>query len=207
MRFFLVFIFFIASLSANAIDIKESLFIDDSNSLTLEQIKNKHDEFKLMQKYNFGVREETFWIKLKFKNNSTSTVTQRVYNKRAGLDFVDVFVLSENNLTQTYTLGDMRDQSIRDNLFRISYFDLELQPFERVEIFIKQKAYGTMETKWQLANIDYFNKYVKYQSMTYFLIIGILIVATIASFMFFFFLKKDTILSIHSLLFVVSFTN
>ena len=77
----------------------------------------------------------------------------------AGINLIDVFLVKDNQITKTYKLGNLREHNKRENDFRTSYFDIELQPLQKIEIFIKQKTYGTMEIRWNIINIKDFEAY------------------------------------------------
>jgi len=175
---------------ASSIEIGEFYLIDSTNSLSFEQVAQDREKFQAMQKYNFGVRDETFWIMLELHNSTSEVVTQRVYNKRAGLDYIDVYVLKNDALIETYSLGDMRHHNERDNIFRVSYFDITLEADEKVVIFIKHKSYATMDVRWQIDSVNSFTHYYNNQAVAYSFIIGILSVTSFLSFLFFLFLKN-----------------
>ncbi len=181
---------FIIYLFGNPINIKEKYFIDTNNTMTLQQILENKNNFQTMRKYNFGFSKDTFWMQLYLENKTDSKIIQRLFNKRAGLDFVDVYVLSNNRLIQTYSLGDMREYAVRDNIFRLSYFDITFEPNESVEVYIKQYGNSNMDIHWEVRDLDSFISRANNQSMVYFLITGVLVVATLASFLFYFILKK-----------------
>jgi len=182
--------FFITLLFSNQLDIQEKYFIDTDNTKTIKNILKNKDQFKPMTKSNFGILNNNIWVQLSINNQTSFQNSKRIFNKRAGLDYVDVYIVKDDKVMQVYSLGDMKSYETRDNIFRVSYFDIKLEALEKVDIFIKQKSYGSMETKWHVVDIDYFNKYFNIQSMIYFSIFGILLVATIASFTFFLVLKK-----------------
>ncbi len=134
--FFLIFSFF----HANELKIQDYYLIDNTNSLELKNIVEEKNTFNLVDFHNFGAFKNTIWLKMKVSNTTSSVIEKRVYNKSPVLDYVDVYVFKEKRLSNTYTLGDKVDHKDRDNIFRINYFDITLNPFEEVEIFIKQKT-------------------------------------------------------------------
>ncbi len=177
-------------LFANQLNIEKKYLIDINNNMTLKEILQKKEKFSPITKSNFGIVRHNLWIHILVTNNSKKKQIKRFYNKRAGLDYVDVYILKDDNLIEKYSLGDMKDYKNRDNIFRVSYFDLELEGFEKLDIYIKQKSFGSMETNWQAIKIDAFNNYYNKQEMVYFIIFGILIVVTVTSFGFFLVFRK-----------------
>lgn len=108
----------------------------------------------------------------------------------AGINLIDVFLVKDNQITKTYKLGNLREHNKRENDFRISYFDIELQPLQKVEIFIKQKTYGTMEIRWNIINIKDFETYYFFQGLIYAFFAGILLVMIVLGFTLYFIFKK-----------------
>lgn len=190
MRYILFILLLNFSLFANQFNIEEKYYIDTKGSIDIHQILNSQNRFQPLQKYNFGILKDNFWIHLQIKNTTEHTKIRRFYNKRAGLDFIDVFIVQNGRIIKRFSLGDMKDYSLRDNIFRVSYFDVKLKAFEKTDIYIKQKSYGTMEAKWHCVDINYFQRYFNNQSKIYFTILGVLLVATLASFVFFLIFKN-----------------
>lgn len=175
-------------LFGDELKIDESFFIDTTNTKTVEDIR-KETIFTPIKKYNLGVVKKNVWIKLSIVNSSSSIISKRIYNKRSGIDFIDVYIFKQEKLLEKYKLGDMVEHTQRDNHFRTSYFDLTIKPKDKITIFIKQKTYGAMEMKWHIVDQKQFMNYYSKQTMVYFTILGLLVFATLASVMFYFFLK------------------
>ena len=174
---------------SHTLKVDESFVVDTTNTKTIEQIKNSKN-FSDITKYNLGIIKENVWIKLSVTNNIASTISKRVYNKRAGLDFVDVYIFEGEKLLKSYKLGDMRKYEQRDNHFRVSYFDITLKPHTKIDIFIKQKTYGTMQIKWHLVGLKEFRSYYSKQTMVYFTILGFLLFTTLSSVMLYLIFKR-----------------
>jgi|TARA_R110002033_G_scaffold7587_1_gene27518 signal transduction histidine kinase len=189
-RFFILILIFISSLFAKGILIDEKYFIDKNNSLDIKEILKNKETFSPISKDNLGVTKNVVWVKLTFFNNSEKMIKRRIYNKRSGIDLIDVYVFKNNKIVKTNKLGDFRDHNIRDNNFRVSYFDLSLLPNEKVQVFIKQKTYSPMDIKWDIKSIENFNSYYYEQSMVYFYCFGFFSVTAIISLILFSFLKN-----------------
>ncbi|WP_298750046.1 sensor histidine kinase [uncultured Arcobacter sp.] len=190
MKFFIVILIFISSLSAKGILIDEKYFIDKNNSLDIKEVLKNKESFYPLSKDNLGVTKNVVWVKLTFFNNSEKMIKRRIYNKRSGIDLIDVYIFKNNKIVKTYKLGDFREYDIRDNNFRVSYFDLSLHANEKVQVFIKQKTYSPMDIKWNAKNIKEFNSYYYEQSMVYFYCFGFFSVTAIISLFLFFLLKN-----------------
>jgi len=189
MRIFLTLFLFFNYLFSIELDKKETYLIDTTNNLTIENILQNKDKFKKVTQYSFGIFKDTIWLQLKLKNNTSQTIKKRVFNKIPAIDYVEVYILKNNKLVKTYKLGDKLNHQQRDNLSRIPYFDISLESLENIEIFIKQKTTPPMDIKWDITDINSFEKSYKIKDMIYFIIVGVFLFTALASFSFFIFLK------------------
>jgi len=185
------FLLFFTLLNANELVVKESIFIDQNSSMTLEEIITKKEQFEPIKKYNMGITKDTVWIKLQIQNTTDKKILKRLYNQRYRLEFIDVYIFKNNTMTHSYKLGALQEHSVRDNHFRASYFDIKLLPKESMEIFIKQKTFSTMEVKWHISNIDAFDDYFQLLDMIYFTVFGMIFIIIIGSMMLYFLLKNN----------------
>lgn len=203
--FLVVFLVVFTFLEADELTLKESVLIDKNSTYTLKGILKNEGQFQPIQKYNMGITKNTVWIKLQIVNTTKNKLTKRLYNKRTRMDFIDVYIFKNHQLADTYKLGASVEYALRDNLFRASYFDIELLPKESIDIFIKQKTFTSMDLQWHLLNISDFNYYFEIQDMIYFTVLGMLVVIIIASFMLYFLLKLNYYL-IYAMFSIVSVT-
>lgn len=188
MRLFILIIIFTSSLFAKGILVDEKYYIDKNNSLAIEEIRKNEELFSSINKDSLGVTKNIVWIKMSFFNNSKKAIKKRIYNKRSGIDLIDVYVFKNNKIDKIYKLGDFREHNIRDNSFRVSYFDLLLHANEKVQVFIKQKTYSPMDIRWNIKSVENFNSYYYEQSMVYFYCFSFFSITTIISLLLFFFL-------------------
>ncbi|WP_072682748.1 sensor histidine kinase [Arcobacter sp. LA11] len=189
MKLLLTLFLFFNYLFATELDKKEKYLIDMTNTLTIENILQNKNSFKKVTRYSFGIFEDTIWLNLKLKNNTSKTIKKRVFNKIPAIDYVEVYIFKNSKIIKTYKLGDKLNHQQRDNLSRIPYFDISLDPLENIEIFIKQKTIPPMDIKWDIIDINSFEKTYKINNMIYFIIVGIFIFSAIASLSFYIFLK------------------
>ncbi|MBN2816059.1 MAG: sensor histidine kinase [Campylobacterales bacterium] len=203
--FFLIFLFCFTFLEAHDLTVKESVLIDENSTYILQDILQKEAKFQTIKKYSIGTIKNTAWIKLQIINTTNKKITKRLYNKRTRMDFIDVYILKNQQLVTNYKLGVSVEHHLRDNHFRASYFDIELLPQESIDIYIKQKTFTSMDLQWHLLNINDFNYYFELQDMIYFTVLGMLIVITVASFMLYFLLKLNYYL-IYAVFSIVSAT-
>lgn len=190
MKHILLLLVFLSSCFSSEETLAKKFYIDKSNSLSIEEILQDNSFFQQIQKYSLGIISDNIWIHIPLKNNSNKEQNKRVYNQRAGLDFVDAYIIKDNKIIKSYKLGDMRKYENRDNIFRISFFDLKLQVDEKVDIYIKQKAYSSMDLRWYIHTKESFDNYYNLQGNIYSYISGLLTVTAIISLVLFLFLKN-----------------
>lgn len=189
-KYILFISLFTFHLIANSLIIEEKYFIDNTKSLTIKNIIETKNSFLTLAKYNFGISKNNLWIQLHIKNNSPTVSKKRISNRTSGIDLINVYITQKDKIQKTYSLGDFRQHQIRDNHFRTSYFDIELQPFQEVSIFIKQETHSNMDARWNIENINTFINYYNLQGMIYSSLFGILFIGTIVAFILYFLLKN-----------------
>jgi len=210
MKLFLILLILSTTIFANSIELKQTYFIDKTNSLNIQDILNKQKNFLPLKKTNLGVTKNSIWLHLNLKNQTKTDLQKRVHAKRSGLDFIDVYILKNNKIYKIYSLGDMREHKDRDNIFRSSYFDIDLKPLENIDIFIKHRTFATMDIRWEIISKAEFNSFYNKQANIYTFISGILLVTVTISFLLFIFLKNKfyliyTVFTIFAMTFQLSF--
>lgn len=91
-----------------------------------------------------------FWSKLTLKNDSSKQQIIIFRNSRAGIDKIDVNVYHDNNIIDSYKLGDMRDQKLRSIASIKSVFGVSLNPYEEVNIVTRFESLGPMNLDWEI---------------------------------------------------------
>ena len=137
---------FVSNNSANIIYYTEDI---NNTKKSIDILKSK--DLKLAKKTHLGSTIGPFWTRLEIKNISTKIQNLALYNSRAGMDKIDVYIYKDSKLIKTHMLGDLRDQNNRELLSRYSMFILTLDIGEKVTIVSKIKNY-------QLHNIDWIIK-------------------------------------------------
>lgn len=189
MKYIIFFNFLIISLFANSLTVEEKYFIDSTNRLSIENIIQEKKNFLSLNKYNLGITEDNVWVNIEIKNNTSSFVFKRVYNKRIGINFIDIYLVSKDTI-QSFFFGDMISYNKKHHHNRIPYFDLKLNPYETINIYIKHKSYAPLEVKWNVSSMEEFHSFDNIQSNLYFIFLGALSVATIVSLIFFIITKE-----------------
>jgi signal transduction histidine kinase len=191
MKIALFFFLLLNGLQANTLHITQTYFNDINNTLTPQNALSYKELFKPITKHNLGVVKNRVWSHIQLFNPSPTSITKRIYNKRAGMDFIDVYLFNaQTSPFKTLLFGDQRDQSVREHLFRVAYFDITLKPQETANIFIKHQTYGAMEIDWSVADIDSFEEEFSMQSYLYALVFGMLVILILFSIIFYLHLRN-----------------
>ena len=149
--FILLFIFSYA----NSFEIKEDkntynfddfkVYYDKENQKTITDFIEDKSFFKKSENTNVGIKKHLVWTYGKIVNK-TSTIKQLILtNPRAGVDFIDVYVLKDNKIVAQHILGDMNPQNTREILYRKSSFELILPKNGEYEIIIRYKSFGAID--------------------------------------------------------------
>ncbi len=93
------------SFDSLALEKYTQIYIDESSDLEFEEIKNK--EFKNSLKSNFTATNSAIWSY--FSISSLNNVEVFFENIKAGLDFIDVYIVKNGELISKIELGDYRN--------------------------------------------------------------------------------------------------
>ena len=105
MRFILSLIFISTSLFAI------SIFEDKKNSLIIEDIIKQPESFKKVNRYTFGVKNSTFWIRLNISNDSSKQQIKYIRFHYSLLENVDMYYYDNNILIDIVDLSFTEEKS------------------------------------------------------------------------------------------------
>jgi hypothetical protein len=106
-------------------------------------------------------------------------------------------------LIKNFSMGDQRNQNHRDNLFRVAYFDISLQGWDKVDIYVKHRSLGAMEILWHEMSVANFKKHYANQKTVYAFVLGATLVFVIFS-IFFYASLKNVFYVIYPLFIIIS---
>ena len=190
MKLILLFLTLYTLAFSKNIDISKYYYIDNNSTFTIDKIMKDKTIFEPIKKYGLGIIDESIWIHIPINNNTNTLYKKRIYHKRAGIDFIDVYIVKNHKIIKTFKLGDMTEYKDRDNVFRVPYFDIKIAKYENIDIFIKQKSYSSMDIRWNIEDIEAFDNYYDTQAIVYTFISGLLTVTILASLVLYSFLKN-----------------
>ncbi|MFT5662386.1 MAG: signal transduction histidine kinase [Sulfurimonas sp.] len=142
-----------------------------------------------------------FWSKLSLKNCSQEIQNLILYNKLPGMNYIDVFVYKNEKLINTYLLGDLREQNLKEHLSRYSMFELILLPNEQVTIVSKVDNYNLHNISWLIKNSHKFFELESNVLVLLGIVAGFFLLFAIISFILFVIYRPITylIIALHTL--------
>lgn len=176
------FCFFLLLLELQAFEIKEikntynfndfTIYEDTHKSLYINDIVKIKNEFKKSNKTNTSIKKYPIWSYGKILNNTNTTQRFIFTNPRAGVDFMDVYIVQDEKLIKKFELGDMNPLENRTIQSRKSNFLFELEVNTEYEFFIRYKSFGAIDTNLEIYQPKFYANIVKKESMNFGLIIG-----------------------------------
>lgn len=133
-----------------------TLYTEDTKPLTAVDIVNSPSLQNLKQG-NLGNRPHGGWTRVQIHNNTTTDKNIVIYNPRAGIDKLDIYIYDRNHhLIKTLLTGSVRDLSIKPLSSYVSSFELTVQPQEQFTIVTKVVSSGPLELTWKIVSTDTF---------------------------------------------------
>lgn len=168
--------------------------IEDKNK-NISALDILEDRYKTNYfKDRVGPTRSVFWSKIMLKNSSEKDQHIIFQNNRAGIDKIDVFIYKNKQLIHTHTLGDLRDQKLRDHASPKSVFVLEFPANEEYVIVSRLESIAPMNLSWKIFNEKTFSKKSNLEFLFNGLFAGVLVVLIIYNLMLFRSLKEISFL-------------
>jgi len=177
--FFLFVLFFTYS---NSLEIKAEknqydfrdfkVYHDKENQKELKDFLKDRSLFKNIEKTNLGIKKYPIWTYGKISNKTQKELNLILSNPRAGIDFLDVYVLKNGKLLKHHVLGDMNLQEKREILYRKSLFKLEILPNEEYEIISKYKSFGSIDINFIVMEEKNFIEFASKESNIFGFVVG-----------------------------------
>ena len=152
-----------------------NIYEDKNNSLDIDDFIKNRALFTEYDKPNLRVKKYPVWTYNTLLNSTQRNKEIVFSNSRAGIDFIDVYVYTNNKMIKHHKLGDWTPQEEREFIYRKSAFILELEPKQKYEIFTKYKSFGPIGVKWELFTQMSYMDYISQESLAYGFITGIIL--------------------------------
>lgn len=170
-----------------------SVFIDKNSTITLENIEKYDNLFSSNAKTNYGFTKSSVWTKLDIVNQTNQIKNFILKNNYAFIREIDVLIL-EDGLRKKIYLGSTRDQKMREILHLYPVINLKIEPFQKVEIYIKHKTIGLTNIDWHIDTIEGFIPKSNKELLFLGLICGILLALIVYNANMFFSIAEKTYL-------------
>ncbi len=142
----------------NGVNVTNNIyFINDKNNIySYKDIDSKAD-LETLKIMHIGAAKGPFWTKLTLVNNSDKIENITLYNPLSGMNKIDVYILKNNYLLNTFYLGDLRGQDKRESLSSYSNVNLTLNPKDEITIISKIENFYVYNIGWNiLKTSEYF---------------------------------------------------
>lgn len=168
MKYIILLIALISSMSGDTLHVTkdfssintkeyQTVVEDKSRNITASDILQERYEPNYFTDRS-GPTHSVFWSRVTLKNSADKNLHVVFQNSRAGTDKIDVFVYKDKKLIRSHSLGDLRDQKLREHLSPKSVFFLELPVNEEYVIVSRLESLGPMNLSWQIFNEKTFSK-------------------------------------------------
>lgn len=154
---------------------KLKILHDKQNIFTIEHVLENRHKFENINKTNLGLKKYPLWTYSKIINNTSQQLELIFTNPRAGIDFIDVYILDENKIIKEILLGDMRNQEQREFIYRKSSFLLNLKPYKQYDFLIKYKSFGAIDINWKIHKKNDYISYMTKESLVFGFIAGFVV--------------------------------
>jgi len=183
-------------LFAQKIQSYSSYFIDDSNTLSIENVYNNKDTFTQLKNSgdNFGILESTIWIYVKVTNKSEQTQSNIIKFDYPLIDYIHVYEYIDSHIDKEYLTGDLvpfDTRSIDSNDFVIPY---TLDSNQSKEFIFKINSEGALNLGMKFLSNDEYYAELKNTSLVLGNYYGAVILMLIYNFILFLMIKDKVYL-------------
>lgn len=127
-------------------------------------------------------RAKVVWTRFEIENTTSNPLTLYLKNPRAGMDFIDVYVLADQKVIKTEHLGDQRSMQAREIPHRYSIMRLSLAAYQTVEIVTQlSNSIGPNESEWELYSESAFFRFSLMESLWWGVFLGIIVALLVYS--------------------------
>lgn len=158
----------------------------------------------------FGRIKDKALSRLNIINDTQESQTWVIVHTRPGIDYLDMWVLNENNTILSHHLGgDQHPLGVRTFHAINSAMTITLEPQERVNLLMQVDTLGVLDINLQLYSKAEFLKYTKYQTLWWGIFIGILIILILSNLTHFIHTKRSPYLihTFYTLTTLFAYTN
>lgn len=151
---------------------------DRSHSMTLEKVLDSQ-LWQPIPQSNLGFIKNPIWTYLSLHNQTEDTLSLVLYNPRASLDHLDVYLIRSEGENAHWLIGEVYPPKQHPIVHRFSAIPIHLAPNEQVTLVTQVKSTGPIEINWIIESAGYFTYQNIQQTMLWGLLIGIVLMLVI----------------------------
>ncbi|WP_419774283.1 7TM diverse intracellular signaling domain-containing protein [Halarcobacter sp.] len=161
-------------------------------NLSIKSVQKK--EFSNTKKSNFAKTPNYIWTKFNLVNNTNRNKELFFRNLRPGIDYIDVYIIKNKKVLDSFFLGDLIPYNEKRVLSRKSIFNFNFEKNSSYEIYIKYQSIGAVTNQWEIFTPHNFFRVETIESMIWGIIYGIFISLMIYNSILYFMTKNSAFL-------------
>ncbi|WP_144607203.1 sensor histidine kinase [Algoriphagus algorifonticola] len=153
----------------------EYLILEENKDINFQEIIERNDFTKIdQQSKNFGINNDVVWLKYVVENNSENE-GKYFYINNSSLDSLELFVVSENEILESYVGGRLVDFYSKPILSKSIIFDINLPIGKTSEIFLKVKSVNKKIITSTITNRNYLENLINRENILFGIFTGVIV--------------------------------
>jgi two-component system, sensor histidine kinase LadS len=154
------------------------IFEDKTGHLTLHDLLTKEESFGwFMSKnsiLNFGFSDSVIWLKARIRNTDSQTLHRLIEISYPILDYVQVFVIRNKSVSESYLMGDRFPFEARMIRYRNFVVPIDLEPSESLEVMFRIRSTSSLQIPLNLMTVKAFIEKNQLRTLGYGIYYGIM---------------------------------
>lgn len=171
----------------------QQYLIDYSSAMTLEDALASQ-LWQPQNKSNLGFIKKPVWTYITLHNPTTQTLNLVLYNPRASLDHLKVWVIRSHTDTQSWLIGDVYAPKQHPIIHRYSAIPLQMNPNEQLTLVSQIISSGPIETAWKIETTRFFSFKNILLTSLWGLLFGVILILVITHLSLYFSLRSPWLL-------------
>jgi len=131
---------------------------DPTSRMTLDQAL-AHPGWRPLTRSNQGYQRYPYWTMVSLTNSGDALRSMILRNPRSGVNYLDVYLISDLHPVRRYELGSLRQAASHPIIHRHSLVPLEIRSGETVKIVTRVQSIGPVELDWIISTVSGFARY------------------------------------------------
>lgn len=149
----------VATISETRSLLSQMRFLEDpSSDMTIEQVLENPD-WQPLTRSNQGYRKHPVWTLVRLTNSDAEPQRVILHNPRPGLNYLDVYLISNQNPLRRLQLGSLRPVSDQSIISRHSTVVLDILNEEWITVATRVQSMGPYELDWKISGTADFSRY------------------------------------------------